>query len=101
MTPHECIKEAIMHAAGQLDDSGSKEKQLFELADTVIQFLDAEGYTIVERDAVWRFHDSLETWLNQDADGHRLGTFMPYQDWLAVWRKLPPRRKYDVDGSLL
>jgi len=101
VTAHECIREAIINTTASFDENAPKEKQLFELADAVLQYLDAEGYTVVNGEAVWDFHDSLETWLNQDADVHRLGTFTPYQEWLAVWRSLPPRRKYDIDGSPL
>lgn len=101
LTPHECIKEAIANETLGLDETKSREQQLFQLADAVLQYLDAEGYTVVHADSVWGFHDSLEAWLNQDSDAHRLSTFTPHQDWLAVWRRLPPRRKYDTAGNLI
>ena len=96
MTPHEFIIEAIMNNAGEMDESKPKDRQLHELADAILQFLDAEGYTLIDSDAVWNFHDSLEAWLNQDVDEHRLSMFSPYDDWLKVFRSLPPRRKYDA-----
>ena len=101
MTPHECIKEAIANKAAELDDSAPKDKQLFELADAVLQYLDAEGYTVIDVDAAWKFHDRLQQWLNQDYDGHRINTFGPYDDWLEVWKRLPPRRRYDAAGQLI
>ena len=99
MTPAECIKEAIFNATKELDENAPKDKQLFDIADAVLQYLDAEGFTIIDGDAVWNFHDRLDEWLNQDVDAHRLSTFTPYDDWLDVWRKLPPRRKYDIAGN--
>jgi hypothetical protein len=88
-----------MNNAAGLDDSKPKERQLHELADAVLQYLDAEGYTIIDNEAAWNFHDSLERWLNQDVDQHRLNTFSPYSEWLSVLRQLPPRRKYDMAGN--
>jgi hypothetical protein len=90
--PQECIKEAIFHAAPKLDETKPKEQQLYELADAILQFLDAEGYTIMDAEAAWTFHYRLEQWLNQDVDEHRLSTFTPYHDWKEVWRRLPPER---------
>jgi DNA replication protein DnaC len=67
-----------MNNAGEMDESKPKDRQLHELADAILQFLDAEGYTLIDSDAVWNFHDSLEAWLNQDVDEHRLSMFSPY-----------------------
>lgn len=101
MTPHECIQEAILNNLPDVDDSMTKEQKLHLLSDAIVQFLDAEGYTLVDREAVWDFHDTLEAWLNQDTDGRRLGTFSPYHEWLAVYRHLPPRYRYDKHGQLI
>ena len=101
LNPHQCIQEAILNNLPEIDDTMSNEQKLHLLSDSILQFLDAEGYTLVDRDAVWDFNDSLEKWLNQDSDAHRISIFTPYQDWLAVWRRLPPKRRYDIDGSLI
>jgi len=99
LTPHQCIQEAILNNLPEVDESMTSGQKLHLLSDSILQYLDAEGYTLVDRDAVWDFHDDLEEWLNQDADAHRISIFAPYQSWLALWRRLPPRRKYDIDGS--
>jgi hypothetical protein len=92
LTPSECIQEALWNSIPLLDDTMTKEQRLHLLSDAVLQFLDAEGYTLMDRDAAWGFHESLRSWLNQDYDEHRLATFSPYDDWLEVYRRLPPRR---------
>jgi hypothetical protein len=92
LTPQECIQEAIWNTIPDLSATMTKEERLHMLSDAVLQFLDAEGFTIIDRDAAWNFHDSLERWLNQDDDEYRLSVFTPHQDWLEVWRRLPPRR---------
>jgi hypothetical protein len=99
MTPAQCIEEAIWNNLSELKDTMSKQERLSLLSDAVLQFLDAAGYTLVGGDAVWRFHDGLQDWLNQDRDEHRLSTFTPYDDWLNVWRSMPPRS--DNEGNII
>lgn len=98
LTPHECIKEALI-ANSAPEEGVTNDRQLFNLCEAVLKFLDAKGYTIIDRDAVWDFHDSLDAWLNQDSDEHRISTFSPYQEWLDVFRLLPPRR--DTEGNVI
>lgn len=99
LTPHECIQDALWNTIPELDDSMSKDQRLRTLANAVLQYLDAEGFTLIDSDAVWTFHDSLNHWLNQDSDEHRLSTFSPYDDWLTLWRRLPPRIRYNQFGE--
>lgn len=89
--PAQCIEEAISHNAPLLEETMTPQERLQFLSAAVLQFLNAEGYTVIDADAVWAFHDALQDWLNQDADAHRLSTFSPHDAWLNVWRRLPPR----------
>jgi hypothetical protein len=91
MLPAQCIEEALWNNIPLLDDTMSKQARLQCLSSAVLQYLDAEGYTIVDNDAAWTFHDALQRWLNQDSDGHRLSIFSPHEAWMEVWRRLPPR----------
>lgn len=99
LTPHECIQEAIINNLPEVNDSMTEAQKLHLLSDSILQYLDAEGFTLINLEAVWTFNDSLQDWLNQDPDSHRLSTFSPYDSWLNVWRLLPPRRKYEIDGK--
>ncbi len=47
------------------------------LSEAVLQYLDSEGYTIIDRDVVWHFHHSFNSWLNHDDDEHRLSNLYP------------------------
>ena len=93
--PAQCIEETISNNAPLLKDTMTQQQGLQFISEMVLQYLDAEGYTIIDADAVWTFHDELERWLNQDDDSHRLATFSPHNAWLDVWRLLPPRPRKD------
>jgi hypothetical protein len=95
LLPAQCIEEALWNNIPLLEETMSKQERLQLLSSAVLQFLESEGYTIIDVDAVWTFHDELQHWLNQDDDGHRLGTFSPHEAWLDVWRRLPPRPTED------
>ena len=93
LLPAQCIEEAIWNNVPLLESTMTKQERLQLLSSAVLQFHEAEGYTIVNAGAVWFFHDELEHWLNQDEDGHRLATFSPHDAWLDVWRLLPARSR--------
>ena len=73
LLPAQCIEEAIWNNLPLLEDTMTKQERLQLLSSAVLQFLDAEGYTLMDVDAAWTFHDELQRWLNQDDDGHRAG----------------------------
>jgi hypothetical protein len=62
MLPAQCIEEALWNNIPLLDDTMSKQARLQCLSSAVLQYLDADGYTIVDNDAAWTFHDALQRW---------------------------------------